>query len=201
MKGPLGSLHKMQRHACLWITSALKTSPMGAAETLVGMPLIHLHGKKLVEWSHIHTHVLQASHAFAAAAQAGLVQMAKSFPSTPTAAIVHTQQVVSGAAIVAPSNSERAKAHHKRSTTHGPSRKEVVVITSPPTHWPGKPVVGPLNSYLGTQGEPSELSLRPGTTSGALPSCAMFCWSKLTSRSCTHTLTPQRRGFVKTIPP
>jgi hypothetical protein len=64
MKGPLGSLHKMQRHACLWITSALKTSPMGAAETLVGMPLIHLHGKKLVEWSHIHTHVLQASHAF-----------------------------------------------------------------------------------------------------------------------------------------
>jgi hypothetical protein len=78
--------------------------------------------------------------------------MAKSFPSAPTAAIVHTQQVVSSAAIVAPSDSERAKAHHKWSTTHGPSHKEVVVITSPPTHWPDKPVVGPLNSYLGTHG-------------------------------------------------
>jgi hypothetical protein len=88
----------------------------------------------------------------AAAAQAGLVQMAKSFPSAPTAAIVHAQQVVSGAAIVAPSDSDRAKACCKRSTTHGPSRKEVVVITSPPTHWPDKPVVGPLNSYLGTHG-------------------------------------------------
>jgi hypothetical protein len=34
----------------------------------------------------------------AATAQAGLVQMAKSFPSAPTATIVHAQQVVSGAA-------------------------------------------------------------------------------------------------------
>jgi hypothetical protein len=88
----------------------------------------------------------------AAAAQAVLVQMAKSFPSAPTAAIVHAQQVMSGAAIVAPSDSDRAKARRKRSTTHGPSRKEVMVITSPPTHWPDKPVVGPLNSYLGTHG-------------------------------------------------
>jgi hypothetical protein len=60
--------------------------------------------------------------------------------------------VVSSAAIVAPSDSERAKARCKRSTTHGPSRKEVVVITSLPTHWPNKPVVGLLNSYLGTHG-------------------------------------------------
>jgi hypothetical protein len=88
----------------------------------------------------------------AAAAQAGLVRMAKSFLSAPTAAIVHAQQVVSSAAIVAPSNSERAKARCKWSTTHGPSRKEVMVITSLPTHWPNKPVVGPLNSYLGTHG-------------------------------------------------
>jgi hypothetical protein len=64
----------------------------------------------------------------------------------------HTQQVVSGAAIVAPSNLERAKARCKRSTTHGPSHKEVMVIISPPTHWPNKQVVGPLNSYLGTHG-------------------------------------------------
>jgi hypothetical protein len=78
--------------------------------------------------------------------------MAKPFLSAPTAAIVHAQQVVSGAAIIAPSDLERAKACHKRSTTHGPSRKEVVVITSLPTHWPNKPVVGPLNSYLGTHG-------------------------------------------------
>jgi hypothetical protein len=88
----------------------------------------------------------------AATAQAGLVQMAKSFLSAPTAAIVHAQQVVSGAAIVAPSDSERAKARCKRSTTHSPSRKEVMVITSLPTHWPNKPVVGPLNSYLDTHG-------------------------------------------------
>jgi hypothetical protein len=88
----------------------------------------------------------------AAGAQAGLVQMAKSFLSAPTAAIIHAQQVVSSAAIVAPSNLERVKAHHKRSTTHGPSCKEVVVITSLPTHWPNKPVVGLLNSYLVTHG-------------------------------------------------
>jgi hypothetical protein len=78
--------------------------------------------------------------------------MAKSFLSAPTAAIVHDQQVVSGAASIAPSDLERAKAHCKWSTTHGPSRKEVVVITSPPTHWPNKLVVGPLNSYLGSHG-------------------------------------------------
>jgi hypothetical protein len=64
LKGPLDSLCKMQRHVCLWITSTFKTSPMGAAETLTGMPLIHLHVKKLVERSHIHTHVFQASHTF-----------------------------------------------------------------------------------------------------------------------------------------
>jgi hypothetical protein len=64
MKGPLDSLWKMQRCACLWITSTFKTSPMGAVETLVGMPLIHLHVKKLVERSHICTHMLQASHVF-----------------------------------------------------------------------------------------------------------------------------------------
>jgi hypothetical protein len=64
MKGPLDSLHKMQRCACLWITGAFKTSPIRAAETLVGMPLIHLHVKKLVEWSHVCTCVLQASYTF-----------------------------------------------------------------------------------------------------------------------------------------
>jgi hypothetical protein len=37
---------------------------MGAAEAFTGMPLIHLHVKKLVEQSHVCTHVLQASHAF-----------------------------------------------------------------------------------------------------------------------------------------
>jgi hypothetical protein len=55
MKGPLDSLQKMQRRACLWITGAFKTSPMGAAETLTGVPPIHLHVKKLVEWSHVRT--------------------------------------------------------------------------------------------------------------------------------------------------
>jgi hypothetical protein len=64
MKGPLDSLCKMQRHACLWITGTFKISPIGAAETLVGMPLIHLHIKKLVEQSHVCTCTLQASHAF-----------------------------------------------------------------------------------------------------------------------------------------
>jgi hypothetical protein len=64
MKGLLDLLRKMQRHACLWITGAFKTSPMGAAETLVDVPPIHLHVKKLVEQSHVRTRVLQASHAF-----------------------------------------------------------------------------------------------------------------------------------------
>jgi hypothetical protein len=64
MKGPLDSLWKMQRRACLWITGAFKTSPMGAAETLAGVPPIHLHVKKLVERSHVCTRALQASHTF-----------------------------------------------------------------------------------------------------------------------------------------
>jgi hypothetical protein len=64
MKGPLDSLRKMQRRACLWITSAFKTSPMGAAETLAGVPPIDLHVKKLVERSHVCTCTLQASHTF-----------------------------------------------------------------------------------------------------------------------------------------
>jgi hypothetical protein len=55
---------------------------------------------------------------------------------------------VSGVASIAPSNSAWAQAHHKGSTTHGSSCKEVVVITLLPTHWPDKLVVGPLNSYL-----------------------------------------------------
>jgi hypothetical protein len=88
----------------------------------------------------------------AAAAQAGLVQMAKSFLPAPTAAIIHAQQVVSSAASIAPSNLERVKARCKQSTTHGPSCKEVMVITSPSTHWPNKLVVGLLNSYLGSHG-------------------------------------------------
>jgi hypothetical protein len=64
MKGPLDSLCKMQRHACLWITGTFKTSPIGAAKKLAGVPLIHLHVKKLVERSHVHTRMLQASHTF-----------------------------------------------------------------------------------------------------------------------------------------
>jgi hypothetical protein len=64
MKGPLDSLWKMQRCACLWITGTFKTSPIGAAETLMGMPSIHLHVKKLVEQSHVCTCVRQASHTF-----------------------------------------------------------------------------------------------------------------------------------------
>jgi hypothetical protein len=64
MKGPLDSLQKMQRCTCLWITGAFNTSPMGAAETLAGVPPIHLHVKKLVERSHVCTRTLQASHAF-----------------------------------------------------------------------------------------------------------------------------------------
>jgi hypothetical protein len=64
IKEPLNSLCKMQRCACLWITGAFKTSPIGAAETLAGVPPIHLHVKKLVEQSHVRTCALQASHAF-----------------------------------------------------------------------------------------------------------------------------------------
>jgi hypothetical protein len=42
----------------------LKASPIVAAKTLAGVPLTHLHVKKLVEQSHVHTHVLQATHTF-----------------------------------------------------------------------------------------------------------------------------------------
>jgi hypothetical protein len=38
MKGPLDSLCKMQRRACPWITTAFKTSPIRAAETLFNPP-------------------------------------------------------------------------------------------------------------------------------------------------------------------
>jgi hypothetical protein len=44
--------------------SGSETSPIGAAETLAGMPPIHLHVKKLVEQSHVRTCMLQAPHAF-----------------------------------------------------------------------------------------------------------------------------------------
>jgi hypothetical protein len=64
MAGPLDSLHVMQRHTCLWITGSLKTSPRGVAETLAGIPPIHLHVQKLVERSHVRTRSLQATHAF-----------------------------------------------------------------------------------------------------------------------------------------
>lgn len=64
MVGPLNNLQKMQRRACLWITSTFKMSPNRAAETLTGIPPIHLHVKKLVEQSHVRSRVLQASHAF-----------------------------------------------------------------------------------------------------------------------------------------
>jgi hypothetical protein len=64
MAGPLDSLRVMQRRACLWITGSFKTSPRGAAETLAGIPPIHLHVQKLVERSHVHTRSLQATHAF-----------------------------------------------------------------------------------------------------------------------------------------
>jgi hypothetical protein len=84
-----------------------------------------------------------------AAAQAGLVQMAKAFPTAPTQAIISAQHVVSGAAITVPSGAERARARIRQSRTHGPSRKEVVMITVPPVHWPDKPVIQVVNSFLG----------------------------------------------------
>jgi hypothetical protein len=121
----------------------------------------------------------------AAAAQAGLVQMAKSFPSAPTAAIVHAQQVVSSAAIVAPSDLERVKARCKWSTTHGPSGKEVVVITSLPTHWPNKPVVGPLNSYLGTHGRAGGLLGPKLPCSGKGQHYTKCCPGDLQQNSCS----------------
>jgi hypothetical protein len=85
----------------------------------------------------------------AAAAQAGLVQMAKAFPVAPTQAIINAQHVVSGVAATAPSGAERARACIRQSTTHGPSCKEVVVITVPPVHWPDKPVIQVVNSFFG----------------------------------------------------
>jgi hypothetical protein len=84
-----------------------------------------------------------------AAVQAGLVQMAKAFPTAPTQAIISAQHVVSGVAATVPSGAEHARARIRQSTTHGPSCKEVVVITVPPVHWPDKPVIQVVNSFLG----------------------------------------------------
>jgi hypothetical protein len=63
--------------------------------------------------------------------------------------IISAQHMVSGVAATAPSGAERAQACIRQSTTHGPSRKEVVVITVPPVHWPEKPVIQVVNSFLG----------------------------------------------------
>ena len=107
-----------------------------------------------------------------AATQAGLVQMAKSFPTATTEAIVQAQQVVSGSANATPSATDRARSRVKRSTTHGPSRKEVIVFTSPPVAWPDTPVVGAVNSFLGTQ----KLSLRiVSETRNHLGGLALLC--------------------------
>jgi hypothetical protein len=75
--------------------------------------------------------------------------MALAFPTAPTQAIISAQHVVSGVAATAPSGAEHARARIRQSTTHGPSRKEVVVITVPPVHWPDKPVIQVVNSFLG----------------------------------------------------
>jgi hypothetical protein len=64
MKGPLDSLCKMQRRACLWITSAFKTSPVGLLKHSWVCPQSTFILKKVVEQSHICTHTLQATHAF-----------------------------------------------------------------------------------------------------------------------------------------
>jgi hypothetical protein len=123
--------------------------------------------------------------------------MAKSFPSAPTATIVHAQQVVSGPAIIAPSDSDRAKAHRKWSTTHGPSHKEVVVITSPPTHWPNKLVVGPLNSYLGSHGR----AIRAVTeTRNHLGGLALVC-DILPVEADIQVMHAYFNAAAKTIPP
>ena len=50
-KGPMKVLRTMQARTCHWITGAFHTSPLGAVETLVGIPPIHLHICKLVERS------------------------------------------------------------------------------------------------------------------------------------------------------
>lgn len=75
--------------------------------------------------------------------------MAKSFPSAPNTSIVQAQQIVAGGAGPSRTNAEWAKANVKRSTTHGASRKEVVVFSSPPVHWNTNPVVLVINSLLG----------------------------------------------------
>jgi hypothetical protein len=64
MKGPLDSLCKMQRHACLWITGAFKNSPIGTAKTLAGMAPIHLHVEKLVQATYAFCHLVDGNHKF-----------------------------------------------------------------------------------------------------------------------------------------
>ena len=61
-KGALEHLRKIQWQACLWILGAFKTSPGRAVKTLMSIPLIHLHLKKLVNCSHVRLHALSDRH-------------------------------------------------------------------------------------------------------------------------------------------
>ena len=54
----------MQRQACIWITGAFKTSPMGGLEALAGVRPINLHIRRLVEGSHVRARALSGDHSF-----------------------------------------------------------------------------------------------------------------------------------------
>src|ERR1700742_4086942 len=62
IKGHLELLRKMQRKAALWITGAFRTTPGGAAESLAGLPPIHLLLRRLVNRGYSRANTLMPSH-------------------------------------------------------------------------------------------------------------------------------------------
>src|ERR1700742_98954 len=61
-KGHLELLRKMQRKAALWITGAFCTTPGGAAESIAGLPPIHLLLRRLVDRGYSRANTLMPSH-------------------------------------------------------------------------------------------------------------------------------------------
>ena len=75
-KGAINESKKVQRRAALWITGAFKTTPTGAVESLAGLPLVHLHFRKLVDRANMRVRTLLGRHAVRS-----LVDASETWPS------------------------------------------------------------------------------------------------------------------------
>jgi hypothetical protein len=62
VKGLMSSLSRMQWWAALWIIGAFRMSPTGGCEAIAGLIPIHLHIRRLVDWSSFRANTLATSH-------------------------------------------------------------------------------------------------------------------------------------------